>query len=224
MSQFHRTLHYCSLIIVVIAVFVIGLKVLSITHPATFLKAMRWPDRTTKLNYMQSIFQLGAATSIAFALAGPQIRHVLGPKIRIVKLFVNTTATKHPNQLQESSLLVHSLCTLEDHQQDLGETQRGALYIIHLSAILYNVIILIWSSLIDPNGKIWNAGAFYLLIGCIGFPMIDLIQAYTDSSPIRRLLQQVKSACESGNPTEISLIRKKIDNFILSSPIDRFPI
>lgn len=222
MTNLHKVIRYSSLVFIFISVLLVGFSVLHSSYPKIYLKAMQWQVKGTKLNYLQLMFQLGTATSIAFALAGPQIRHVLGPKIRITKNFIRRISIIYGSCAQGIGLLEDTLCSLENHQQDLGETQRGAMYIIHLSAILFNLLMLIWSSLIDPNGRVWNIGAVYLLIGCMGFPLIDLIMAYLGTNPIRQLLQQVRSACESRKPEEIERVRRKINEFIEASSVDRF--
>lgn len=224
MTNYHKALRYCSLALIFLATLFIGFAIFYSTSPKLALKAQQWQNGSTKLNYMQSIFQLGAATSIAFALAGPQIRHVLGPKIKMIRLVIENAVGMEEGCTDQNNNIVHRLHFLEQHQQDLGEMQRGALYLIHLSAIAYNIVMLIWSSIIDPNGKIWNVGAVYLLIGCIGFPSIDLVQAYTNANPLRDLLRQVKSAFENRKSEEIDHVCKRIDDFITASPIDRFPI
>lgn len=77
---------------------------------AMFILAILWPQQAniltsrfeiwglgwTKINYMQSMFQLGIATSAAFAIAGPEIRHALGPSTKGVTEYIKVKM-KEPN-------------------------------------------------------------------------------------------------------------------------------
>ncbi len=177
---------------------IVGFVMLSNSH-----KGQKWLVGMTKIAPLQSWFQLGAATSIAFAVAGPQIQHALGPRVEggIQKA---RTVMCYPNApIENLKALIQALRDYESYKRELVGYTRGRLYTLHLYFATINIFLLFWSSAIDPFGKIPNFPALLLCILCIIFPFLDLIVASLEANHIRPILQKAMNVCDGGNSTEI---------------------
>ncbi len=172
--------------------------------------AQKWLVGKTKLSAMQSIFQLGAATSIAFAVAGPQIQHALGPRVKGT-IQNAKIAMRDPNvPLQALENLVQALRDYEIYKRELVGYTKGNLYGLHLYVALFDILLLFWSSVIDPIGKIPNFPAILLCVLCIIFPMIDLFDASREALHMKPILKRAKDACDTGVANEIQTASKDI--------------
>ena len=175
------------------------------------LQSVIWSISSTKINYMQSMFQLGTATSIAFAIAGPQIKHALGPRAQRVIRYVNFSISGSSGPALNLRKLVDVLKNFDKYTQDYWELGRGNLFKLHLIAALINFLMLFWSSLIDPRGQILNGIAFVLIMYSMFVPLADLYRTYIKARHIRPMLQEAKNACDSGTPDRIDAICAKIE-------------
>lgn len=178
----------------------------------------KWPFGSTAINYMQSMFQLGAATSIAFAIAGPQIQHALGPRAQSVIRHVRLANNESSEAASKLRNLADILLKFDAYEQDYWSLGRGNLYKLHFSMALINFVMLSWSSLIDPRGRILNGIAFLVIISSMFIPLIDLSRTYIEARRIRPMLQEAKNACDSGRPDRIDAICAKIEAEIKPLP------
>ena len=182
------------------------------------IRIVRWSFLSTKINYMQSIFQLGAATSIAFAIAGPQIQHALGPRtqgaLRHAKLAIN----KPTGLTSKSRKLISILHNYDRYQREYSALGRGNLYILHCSMALINFTLLLWFSLIDPRGQIPNGIAALIIMFSMFVPLVDLSRTFTDARHIRPMLQEARKACDSGMPDRIDAISARLEAEIKPLP------
>ena len=174
------------------------------------LQSIIWSISSTKINYMQSMFQLGAATSIAFAIAGPQIQYTLGPRVQGLIRYAKSTVSKSSNLAPKLTELINVLQNYDGYNQEYWALARGNLYNLHFLMASINLSLLIWSSLIDPRGAILNIVAFFVIMFSMLFPMADLSRTYVEARHIRPILQEAKNACSSGTPDRIDAICAKI--------------
>lgn len=173
------------------------------TFVTKFPKVNFWLVGSTKINSLQSMFQLGVATSAAFIVAGPHIRHALGPKIKEAIIYARQKAAEVNGPIQELANFARTLSKYDKYKQNDTDYLRRNLYLPYLCVMLLNYIMLFWSSSIDPNGKMLNPIALLITLACMILPLFDLAFTYNDSLGIRRILQRAKIACDSGKPEEI---------------------
>lgn len=179
-----------------------------------------WMLNSTKISYMQPMFQLGAATSIAFAVAGPQIQHALGP--RIVGAVQSAKVAMHKPNAPVSTIkpLIRNLQHYDKYKRELVAYTRSNLYPSHLFIAYSNIILLFWSSLIDPRGEIQNQWAVLVVILSIMFPLTDLIDAFIEAHHIRPILQEAKDACNSGISERVAAVCQAVNAEIKPLPTD----
>ena len=178
----------------------------------------RWFDSTTKINHMQSVFSLGAATSAAFAFAGPQIQHALGPRVQEAIQHARLALRKPNSPSASLKLLIRKLYLYDRHKRDDAATRRSNLFPFHLTITLINVLFLVWTALIDPRGELQNKYALILIFVCIFAPLVDLRDVFFEARRIRPILQKAKDACDSGIPEQIDTAADAIE-----AEIKRYP-
>ena len=175
-------------------------------------KISAWILANTKIGHMQSIFQLGTATSIAFAIAGPQIQHALGPRAQGALRHVRHAISKSHTEVSELRKLLVALQNFNNYKREYGGLGRGNLYPLHYLMAIINFALLFWSSLIDPGGGIPNGIAFLIITASMFVPFVDLNDAFFAARHIRPMLQEAKTACDSGDPGRIDAICAKFQN------------
>jgi len=178
----------------------------------------KWFESTSKISYMQSVFSLGAATSAAFAFAGPQIQHALGPRVQKAMQYARF-ALRKPNASSSSlKSLIKQLHLYDKHKRDDAAMRRSNLFPFHLIITFVNVFFLVWTALIDPRGELRNKYALILIFVCIFAPLIDLRDAFFEAHRIRPIIENTKSACDSGIPEQIDAATDAIE-----AEIKRYP-
>lgn len=179
----------------------------------------KWFEATTKINYMQSIFQLGAATSAAFAIAGPQIQHALGPRVQGAIQHARLAIRKSNPPINALKDLIRILQRYDQYKRDNAALRRSRLYSFHLGITLLNIFLLIWTSLIDPRGEIQNKYALMLIIVCIFAPLIDLRDIFLEARHVQPIIQKAKDACDTRKPERIEAAKDAIEAEIKLYPI-----
>jgi len=187
-----------SVVFVAIVLLVLGSTIFGVHRVNIWLsRSVIWRYKSTKISYMQSMFQLGAATSIAFAVAGLQIQHALGPRI-IGAIQSAKLAMSKPNApVATLKSLISSLQNYNRYKRTLVGYTRSYLYRAHIFIAFCNIILLVWSSLIDPRGEIQSQWAFFVVVFTIMFPLTDLVDTFIEAHHIRPILQEAKNACSS---------------------------
>lgn len=163
-EKFNRLALFLFIIFLASTVLIVGL-----IKTATLGQFNFWIVSSTAVTHMQSMFQLGAATSIAFAIAGPQIRHALGPKITRMMRYVYRK--KHDSEVLVINLkyLIDALKIFDISKIYYYDDLRGNLFGLHLFTIFYNIFLLLWSSLLTLDGLIPNGIAVFLLFLSVCF-------------------------------------------------------
>lgn len=182
-------------------------------------KRGKWFEDTTKINYMQSVFQLGAATSAAFAIAGPQIQHALGPRVQGAMQHTKLALRKPDAPITALKQLLRSLQRYDKHKRDDAALRRSRLYSLHLTIALMDIALLIWSSVIDPRGEIPNKWAIILMFICIFAPFLELRDTFLEARHIRPIIQKANDACDSRIPGQIEAAKDAIETEIKSYPM-----
>lgn len=182
-------------------------------------KRNKWFEASTKINYMQSVFQLGAATSAAFAIAGPQIQHALGPRVQKSIQHARLALRKPDPPVIALRHLIQSLQRYDRHKRDDAALRRSRLYPFHLSIALLNIFLLIWSSVIDPRGEIQDIYAIILMFICIFAPFSELRDTFLEARHIRPIIQKANNACDSRISERIEAAKDAIEAEIKPFPV-----
>lgn len=205
-------LFFVSLIIVVAAGEVFGMQKVIILLG----KRNKWFEDSTKLNYMQSVFQLGAATNAAFAIAGRQIQHALGPRVQGAIQHVRLAIRKPDPPVVALRQLAESLRRYDKYKRDDAALTRSRLYSIYITVALLDILLLVWSSVIDPRGEIQNKYAMILMFICIFAPFLELRDIFLEARHIRPIIQKANDACDSRIPERIEAAKNAIEAEIKS--------
>ncbi len=194
----------------------IAVSVVLLVATSNIANFNQWCSSSTKVEHMRSMFALGAATSIAFAVAGPQLQHALGPKINLTIEYVSKKARNSNTTKTSLERMIDLLNQLNRSQKIYFDDLRGNLYSLHFFVTLGNVLLLLWSSLIRPDGAILNIYALMIIFASIIFPIFDLNDVYRKARQTQPILQKSKSACDSGMPKLVETVCKSIGGEIKS--------
>ena len=180
----------------------------------------RWFEASTKISFMQSVFQLGAATSAAFAIAGPQIQHALGPRVQGAIQHAKRASMQPNAPMGALKQIAQTLRHYDKFKKDEAAMRRSRIYPFHLTITATNILLLLWSSVIDPRGEIQNKWAVIILFGCIFAPFVELKDAFSQARHIRPLIQKAMDACDSNMFKRIEAARNTIEAEIKAYPFD----
>jgi len=172
--------------------------------------------RSRSGHYGRTEWPCGAATSIAFAVAGPQLQHALGPKINVTIDYVNGKIEQSQMTNNKLKCMVDLLIKLNVSQKMYFDDLRGNLFGLHLFVALGNVLLLLWLSLIRPDGTIINIYALMIIFVSIIFPLFDLNDVYRKARQIQPILKKSKSACDSEIPKLTEAVCRNIEEEIKS--------
>lgn len=182
-------------------------------------KRNEWFEASTKINYVQSVFQLGATTSAAFAIAGPQIQHALGPRVQGAIQHARLALRKPDPPVIALRHLIQSLQRYDRHKRDDAALRRSRLYPFHLTIAFLNIFLLIWSSVIDPRGEVQNKYAIILMFICIFAPFVELRDTFLEARHIRPIIQKANDACDSRISERIEAAKDAIEAEVKPYPV-----
>lgn len=169
-----------------------------------------WYYSEMPISNLQSVFQLGIATSIAFALGRPYFRHALGPDLQRTIRYIYTRSKHYSLPQMEFFKLIFHIREYRRYEEGLVALSQPYFFILYSLSALANTLLLLWSSAINSTGSTLSRNALTLCMVATALFVLGVWDAYVGARRMQLLLRKARSACDSGKSEYIAAICEEI--------------
>ena len=218
--QMARRKNFTSTLIIVLILFV---ALLLTAFLKLFKPATEWFYSETPVSNLQSVFQLGIATSLAFALGRPYFRHALGPDLQRTIRYIQVRSKYYILPESEFVKLIRHIREYRRYEEGLVALSQPYFFILYSISAFLDIVLLFWSSTINSTGSVLSRNALLLCLLATSLLVLGVLDAYIAARRMQLVLRKARSACDSGKSENIISVCNEIESKMKEVRLGDYP-